>query len=153
MVRTFEPFTGYFNKKEYLNTVEDEQYVMKFSILDYGKEVASKMIDLTCYPRFVRNNINISNSVEKYVPNENCSQLDAYMMSVFRGMKFKDLIPIIVREICKTCSYAEADDYESSVTYGDTEYGLSIGALNYRYMKKLERLYAKKTEKYFKNIG
>lgn len=158
---TFKKFEGYFNKAEYLGKVDEEAPCeIKFAILDHGKEVCSKVIDGNQFPRYIRNNINISNSPEKYVSNEFHSQLDAYITSVIKSVKFQDLIPIIVREICKTCSFENDSDYTMTDEYYNTgedtpvkTYNLNVSNANYRYFKSLEKVYAKKTEQYFKNLA
>jgi hypothetical protein len=64
----------------------------------------------------------------------------------------QDLIPLIVREFCQACSFENADDYATTVKYGNKVYNLNIYQENRKYFNSLERAYKAKTNRYFKNI-
>jgi hypothetical protein len=91
-----------FNVSDYITT--DEEVVpndIKFSFLDDGNIIYSKTWDGNVYPRFIRNNIDLSNSKNRY--DSNAKPYESYLIKLLtkdRG----DLIPMIINEICDVCS-------------------------------------------------
>jgi hypothetical protein len=117
---------------EFVDTPEDEQEtVFKFSVIDNGydyiKNPAKKVVgsiswDGNQYPRFIRNGVDISNGRGKY-DDMDISRL-SHEMSLYYWCNAgqPDLVPIIIREICETCSQDDKNAYTTKVTYGDAVY-------------------------------
>lgn len=147
-----KPFTKMFNRNDYVADKEyDNKVEFKFSFLDNGREVASKVWDGTVYPRFIRTNVDLSNSRNKYRHDNIFAPIESYMMDQFIKEK-TDLIPSIVKELCSACCYDEAEDYTDTVKYGKTTYDLDIHRVNRKRIRTLEALYRRKTSEYFRNI-
>lgn len=147
-----EPYEGYYNKADYLKTENDTPCVLKFAFLDSGKEILSTIWDGNIYPRFVRTNIDLSNSKNKY--DGNGTIFAPFECALIRMMTDgqPDLIPQIVKEFCICCSYENDSDYTSKVTYGDKTYNLNLYQEWTRYVEKAEKKCQKKTIEYFKNL-
>lgn len=149
-----EKYDKYFNKADFLQP-SDGECVLKFAFLDSGHEVCSKVWDGTVYPRFVRTNIDLSNSKNKYEGGDLFAPFESGLIKMFNESQ-TDLIPIIVKEICNCCS--SKDEYVTSDTYntvvngkvtGTKKYNFDIWLQNYKFYKRLERAYKQKTDKYF----
>jgi hypothetical protein len=146
-----EPFEIRFNRNEYFE-VEDEQPVkLKLAFLDNGREVCSTEWSANIYPKFVRNNIDLSNSKNKYKNPEQFSIFEATLIDSMIAER-QDLIPLIVREFCQACSFENAEEYATTLTYGDKTYNLNIYQENNKFLRSLERAYRVKTSRYFKNF-
>lgn len=102
-----EPFTKYFNRADYLPSTLASNYetpcTLKFSFLVNDVEVCSTIWDGNQYPRFIRTNIDLSSSKNKYRQGENFSPFEAATVDILNS-QHKDLIPSIVYELCTTCS-------------------------------------------------
>lgn len=151
-----EPYTEFFNKSDFIASNENE-CVLKFSFIDNGpnymdneehREVCSKIWDGLVYPRFVRTNIDLSNLRNKYEGGDVYAPFEANLVKLFNEDQ-PDLIPIIVKEICKCCSNSSKGAYTTSYNYGDKVYNFDIQNHNYKYFKSLEKAYKTKTENYF----
>lgn len=142
-----------FNKYEYLPPKEPvDPITFKFGFYEYGKEVASVSWDGSHYPRFVRTNVDLSNQKNKYRQEGVFSPIEAYVID--QCIKGKvDLIPIILRELCQTCTYKSDEGYETKYVVGNKAYNLDIEEENRRYFKKMENAYKRKTIKYLGNNG
>lgn len=91
-----------FNVSDYIAT--DEEIVpndIKFSFLDDGNVIYSKIWDGNAYPRFIRNNIDLSNSKNRY--DSNVKPYESYLIKLLTKDR-EDLIPMIINEICDVCS-------------------------------------------------
>jgi hypothetical protein len=91
-----------FNVSDYITT--DEEIVpndIKFSFLDDGNVIYSKVWDGNAYPRFIRNNIDLSNSKNRY--DSNVKPYESYLIKLLTKDR-EDLIPMIINEICDVCS-------------------------------------------------
>ena len=91
-----------FNVSDYITT--DEEVVpndIKFSFLDDGNVIYSKVWDGNAYPRFIRNNIDLSNSKNRY--DSNVKPYESYLIKLLTKDR-EDLIPMIINEICDVCS-------------------------------------------------
>ena len=145
-------YTKPFNRLDYLS---DKNYenpcVLKFIMYDYGREVCSKVWDGSVYPRFIRTNIDLSNSRNKYKFSDIFAPMECFMIDRFNETH-EDLIPILVKEMCNACSYDNVDDYTSIVSYGSKTYNLDTNKADYKYIKSLEMKYKKKTDKYFSRM-
>lgn len=149
----FNEYDKYFNKADYLTPKGDEPekpWELKFAFLDYGREVVSKVWDGNVYPRFVRINIDLSNSKNRYEGEG--MPYDSFMMkNMNEGMT--EIISSIVDKLTEVCSYEENDDYTTTAEYGERTYNLNIRAINDKYIRKAEAKCRKKTEAYFRSIG
>lgn len=158
---TVKPYNGYFNVTDYVggnNPLNNTSCVLKFTFYDNGndlsehKEIMSVAWDGSEYPRFIRNNIDISNYKNKYKEPETFSAYEAALVTILNEGR-EDLIPIIVNEITECCtSDEERPNYTRKVTYGDKEYGMNVYTLNERYEKNVEKQYQRKTEAYFRSL-
>lgn len=146
---TATPYTNRYNASDFIEkNDENSENVLKFAFLDNGVEVCSKVWDGNVYPRFVRSNIDLSNSRNKYRGGDVYAPVEIVVIDKFIS-ELNDLIPSIVKEIYTCCSNPDDDFYTTSDYYGDTEYNFDIQNANYRLMRSYERKYRKKTEEYF----
>ena len=147
-----EPYTGYFNRADYIpDPTNETPCVLKLTFTDYGHEVISKTWDGNIYPRFVRTNIDLSNSKNKYESGVNFSPFESALIKLMIDGQ-PDLIPQIVKELCICCSYENESDYTTNVSYGDKTYSLNIQEDWERRTAALEARLRKKTEKYLKTL-
>ena len=143
------PYEKAISKTDYLaDENNSDQILFKFAFLDEGNEVASKTWDGSVYPRFIRTNVDLSNSKNKYRQENNFSPIEAFRIDLFNEDR-EDLIPKIVKVLYSTCSHQDADSYTSYATFGKTTYDLDIQRANKKFFKKLEKAYQKKTDSYF----
>lgn len=146
------PYNEYFNKADYIKTTkentENSTYTLKFSFLDNGREVVSEIWDGEQYPRFVRTNIDLSNSKNKYKSDDFFIPFESILIDIFNKSQI-DIIPVIVREICSVCSYADRKKY----SYLDGHYQANKYTYRQSYTKEWENACKAKTIKYFKNLG
>ena len=141
-----------FNKMDYLNDkTTDNPCVLKFSMLDFGREVCSKIWDGNVYPRFIRSNIDLSNSRNKYKFSDVFAPMECFMIDRFNETH-TDLIPQLVRELCNACSLDEEENYTTTMSFGSRTYNLDTNRADWKYIKSLELKYKKKTDKYFSRI-
>lgn len=146
-----EPFEARFNRNDYFECEDEQPVNLKLAFMDNGREVCSVEWSANVYPKFVRNNIDLSNSKNKYKTPEQFSIVESILIDAMIANR-QDLIPLIVREFCQACSFENAEDYVTTVTYGDKTYNLNIYQENNKYFRSLERAYRNKTNNYFKNI-
>lgn len=145
-----KPYNGYFNKSDYIEGISDDApCTLKLAFLDSGKEVISEVWDGNVYPRFVRTNIDLSNSKNKYEYGENYAPFEATLINAMIAGQ-RDLIPQIVKELCVCCS--RDNNYTTKVTYGDKEYNLNLDEEWNNYVSQLGSKLKKKTEKYLKTL-
>jgi hypothetical protein len=153
--KEMEKYDKYFNTADFLQPSEGE-CVLKFAFLDNGREVCAKTWNGGVYPRFIRTNIDLSNSRNKYEGGDTFAPFESAIIKLFNESR-TDLIPVIVKEICNCCSskdgYTTSDDYKTVVNGEVVEtrnYNFDIWGQNYKYFRNLERAYRKKTDDYFK---
>lgn len=150
--REVELYNGYFNKSDYVGGItNDVPCVLKLAFLDNGREVISKCWDGNVYPRFVRTNIDLSNSKNKYETGPNFAPFEAALVKIMTEGQ-SDLIPQIVKELCVCCSYEDDRDYTTKVTYGDKVYSLNLRDDWNKYVSAMEQRLRKKTEKYMRTL-
>ena len=91
-----------FNVSDYI-TIEEEiaPNDIKFSFLDDGNIIFSETWDGNNYPRFIRNNIDLSNSKNRY--DSNVKPYESYLIKLLTKNR-EDLIPLIINKICDVCS-------------------------------------------------
>lgn len=145
-----ELYDRFFNRSEYLVSDEEKNVKneLKLTFLDNGKEIISQVWDGNVYPRFVRNNIDLSNQKNRYDGNSTYESL--LIKAMIEGQK--DLIPQIAKELCVCCSCDESYGYITRVNYGEKTYGLSSNSDWTKYINSLESFYRKKTESYRKTL-
>jgi hypothetical protein len=146
-----EPFEARFNRNDYFQSPDEQPVNLKLSFLDNGREVCSIEWNANIYPRFVRTNIDLSNSKNKYKNPEQFSIVEATLVDIMIENR-QDLIPLIVREFCQACSFENANEYATTVKYGNKVYNLNIHEENRKYFRSLERAYKAKTNRYFKGL-
>ena len=145
-------YNGYFNKSDYVGGVTtDAPCVLKLTFLDNGREVISRSWDGNIYPRFVRTNIDLSNSKNKYESGPNFAPFESALIKIMTEGQ-PDLIPQIVKELCICCSYEDDRDYTTTAQYGDREYSLNMRDDWNKYVSSMEQKLRKKTEKYMKTL-
>ena len=118
-----ELYTKYFNRNDYLPATLSSNYetpcVLKLAFLVNDVEICSTEWDGNVYPRFIRTNIDLSNSKNKYKTGDNFSPFEAAMVDIMNE-KHDDLIPVIVREFCLTCS--DDEEYTTQVVVNGVKY-------------------------------
>lgn len=117
-------FDKRFNTSDYIGSDESEVTPcnLKLTLLDNGKVIYSRMWDGNVYPRFIRNNIDLSNYKNKYI--EDGKIYEAALISLLTKNR-EDLVPIIINEINNTCSMPDKN-YTNSMNYGGKKYHTNI---------------------------
>ena len=124
-------YNGVFNRADYVGTQNEAPCVLKLAFLDNGNEVRSISWDGNVYPRFVRTNIDLSNSKNKYeVDGVTIAPYEAFIVNQF-NVNRGDLIPFIMRKISFACNNEKAH-YYSRVKYGSKEYDFNLQGYNER---------------------
>jgi hypothetical protein len=95
----------------------------------------------------VRNNIDLSNTKNKYKQNDQFSIVEATLVDLMIKDR-QDLIPLIVRELCSACSLSDKNDYVTTLN----GYNLNYNQTNSRRYSAIERKLRKKTEEYLKTV-
>ena len=118
-----ELYNKYFDRNEYLpstlRTANDNQCTLKLAFLVNDVEICSTIWDGNDYPRFIRTNIDLSNSKNKYKTGDKFSPFEAAMVDIMNE-QHSDLIPVIVREFCLTCS--DDEEFTTKLSYGKAQY-------------------------------
>ena len=150
---TMEPYEKYFNRYDYLSKPDTEATpcILKLVFLINDKEVCSTSWDGNVYPRFIRTNIDLSNSKNKYKNSETFSPFESAMVDVL-NTEHNDLIPTIVRELCTTCSMERDTEYTVDGNYSGKKYQFNISAIRRKQISELEKVYRKKTNDYFSKM-
>jgi len=131
------PYEKPFNRSDYAGERNDTPCVLKFAFLDNGEEVRSISWDGNVYPRFVRTNIDISNSRNKYESEEFYAPYEAFIVNEF-NKRCGDIIPYIMRTLTNVCSN-ESLRYYSRVKYGNKEYDLNLKGYNERLFLSMKK--------------
>ena len=126
-----------FNRSDYVGDTNNASCVLKFSFLDNGEEVRSISWDGNVYPKFVRNNIDISNSKNKYKSVDNFQPYEAAIIDAFNADR-QDIIPMLMKKITFACS-SENRHYFSKVKYGEKEYDFNLKGYNERLFLNMNR--------------
>ena len=133
-----KPYNKQFNRWDYFGEKNDSVCVLKLAFIDDGREVRSISWDGNIYPRFVRTNIDISNSKNKYENEDNFSPYEAAIVNRFIEGR-EDLIPRIMRTLTFACAGKENRKYFSKVKYGNKEYDLDINGYNERLFLNMKK--------------
>lgn len=146
--KAVEPYENIFNVSDYIGGIDtDTKNELKFAFYDNGKEICSKVWDANVYPRFVRSNIDLSNTKNKYKQDGQFSIVEATLVDMMIKDR-QDLIPLIVREFCRACSFDDKSEYVNTLN----GYDLNYNHTNSRRYAAIERKLRKKTEEYFKTV-
>lgn len=138
-----------FNKDDYAKGDKEEfPCIFKFAFLDNGEEVRSISWDGGIYPKFVRMNIDLSNTRNKFKTDSFFEPYGAAIIDIFNASQ-KDIIPVIMKELCVACSKDNPKKYTSLIEYGEKSYDLDIKRRNAEYEKKVEAECKKRTAAYF----
>lgn len=139
----------------------DETPVMfKFSFLDSGNEVYSRVWNGMYYPKFVRNGVDLSNKKGKFEGDDLTKlNFESSLLNCMVSDK-TDLVSLIIKEICDVCTVNSKKWYTTSDVYKNNEngritkkvYDYSLEDSWNNYVKKMALVYKKKTEEYFKNL-
>ena len=129
-----ELFDKRFNTSDYVekrDEIEGAPYTLCFTFIDNGKDymtkenkspIYSRVWDGTDYPKFIRGNIDLSNSKNKF--NMELRPFDAVLVNLFNKGR-EDLVSRIIDEICDVCS-DESIKYTTTLTYGDKVYSTNV---------------------------
>lgn len=125
-----KPFDKRFNVSDYIekrDEIEGAPYTLCFTFIDNGKDfmtkeakrpIYSRAWDGADYPKFIRSNIDLSNSKNKF--NMDLRPFDAVLVNLFNKGR-GDLVSVIIDEICDVCS-DESIKYTTTLTYGNKVY-------------------------------
>lgn len=144
------PYNKYFNKTDYAKPVNnDNPCVLKFSFIDKknGKVLGSLAWDGTVYPKFVRNNIDATNSKNKFEGEGIFAPVEAFVTNVFIASQ-PNLVPRFQKILSIACSYYCPDN---TIDYAGRSYRIDIARQQEEYDRKIEASCRKKTEEYFSN--
>ena len=152
------PYEDKLNDGELTSASNDENpSIFKFTFLDSGKEVYSKVWDGACYPKFVRNGVDLSNKKGKF-EGEDLSRLYFESILLYHMVNYKsDLVPIMIKEICDVCTcsdkwYTTSETYRSDNNGPTITYNFSNQNSWNNYVNEMAKFYKAKTDKYFRNL-
>lgn len=148
-----KPYSKSVNKHEFMENDEQPSY-LTFTFYDNGpdmnsrKEVISYTWDISTYPKFVRFNIDLSNTKNPF-KDDYGNVISSYEAILIDAMKagHKDLVPQIVHEFYDCCTSKEGEEtveYTTEVEYGDRTYNLHLYRENMQYEKSYEQYFDKK---------
>lgn len=152
-----------FNKQEYIGGAEEIPSYFTFTLYDNGwdldkhKEVITYRWDASVYPRFVRFNVDLSNSKNPFMDEEKNVFMPfegALIDAMNKG--HRDLVPQIVHEFYECCARDKEEDtnYTNVVDYGNPKgyarkYSLNLYKRNLQYENSYQDYFQKKTKEYF----
>jgi hypothetical protein len=151
--------------KSIVKVEDDAPCVLKFAFLDNGEEISSYSWDGKVYPKFVRTNIDLSNTTNRYAGDNVHAPMEEFLMERFIASQ-KNIIPQIIRNLCYICSSMDPEDYtynlviekniqrDNGVVKLTTNYGYSASSSeDYREsVRRLEKKFRKKTEAYLRTL-
>lgn len=142
------PYDKVFNVSDYIGGIEDEsKNVLKLAFYDNGVEICSTEWDANVYPKFVRTNIDISNSINRYKKDGQYNTFESTLIDLMIKDR-EDLIPVIIREFCECCSPEDKGEFTTSVKYGKKTYNLNYEKSNTKMYRAIEKSVQKKTDEY-----
>ena len=145
------PYNGQIDFADYLNDSSNTPCILKFAFLDNKKEIRSISWDIlkTC-PRFVRNNIDLSNSKNKYKAEGVFAPIEEFLIDRYIT-SMSSIIPKILGTLSSACSSDDASEYATYVSYGSKKYDLDIAGAQAKYIKRVAAEYRTRTAEYFRN--
>ena len=146
------PWGNKFDTADFDGTKAEQPCILKFSFLENKNEVRSITWDISnICPRFVRSNIDLSNSKNKYeVDGVTKAPIESFLIKKFMRAR-TSLIPRILNILSTACSSEDASEYTTFLDYGGRKYDLDIANSEEKYIKKVEAEYRAKTNAYFRN--
>ena len=141
---TDKPYSkeDFFNEKPY-----DTKTILEFSLLDNGRRVITRSLDISQYPSFIRYNVDITNSRNRYRSEGVFSPMEFAMCEYFNNTR-ESLLPQITNLLTDVLSYESSEDYTTKVTYGNTTYDLSVYRSYLKTVRQMEKKYYQKTLEY-----
>lgn len=148
-----EVYEKYINRNDYIKdeNVELPPCVLKFTFSVDKRPVCSIVWDGNDYPRFIRTNIDLTNSKNKYRGEGQFSPFEAAMVDVLNKNR-KDLIVVILNKVIEVCSYDNVDNYTTMEDYGEVTYNLNPRAKWRETVSSMKEKYAELTDEYFKTL-
>ena len=118
-------YTKAYNRSEYIGGLDDERFELKFVFLDGDEEVRTKTWDGSVYPKFVRSNIDLSNSKNRYTTGD---QFDPFCCSLINAFNNdgKSIIPRIMRQLEYACNGVNLR-YFTKLRYSERRLPLDVG--------------------------
>lgn len=118
----FTKFNGSFDRDSYLPGKKKDKVRcdLKLAFLYNDTEICSVLIDASEFPRFIRTNIDLSSSRNRYRTKDTFQPFEASMIDIINE-KHEDLIPVIKKELAYACS-DEDIEYTRRSTYGKKTY-------------------------------
>ncbi len=150
-----------FNKHDYIGNTDDVPTYFTFTLYDNGKdlekhkEVISYSWDANVYPKFVRFNIDLSNSKNPFKDELSKVVYAPFEAALIDAMNVghRDLVPQIVHEFYDSCT-GERDsngNFTTTVDCGRKTYSLNVRKKNFQYEDSYRSYFQKKTDAYFSN--
>lgn len=111
---------------EYMDEIVPWESTFKFSFLDNGREIVSKIWDGSVYPKTIKNGVDLSNKKGKFDKNY-LLQLNTENTLLYHMVNDKqDLVFQMIRVICDTCILNNKKNIITYVSYGNKEYNLNL---------------------------
>jgi len=130
---------------EFVDSEDVEQdTVFRFAVIDNGRDwfkspshrvIGEMQFDGNVYPKFIRNGVDISNVRGRYDDMDISKLSHDASLYYWCNIGQQDLVPVIIREICETCSSESDSDYTFKMPYGEKVYN----NLGERYSRSQER--------------
>lgn len=156
-----KPYDKYFNRADYVGGEETTPCELKFTLYDNGinldehVEIMSKVWDGNVYPRFIRNNIDLTNSKNRYKNPENFSAYEASLVDYLNEGR-KEIVSRLIKEIEGVCTYEgeEKPSYTNKMKFTNPDGSKTTYWLNVKYqeelrIKSIEEQCKRKTDAYF----
>ena len=139
-----KPFSkdDFYNEKPY-----DTPTSLEFTLLDNGRRVITRSLDLSQYPSFIRYNVDITNSKNRYRSEGVFSPIEFAMCEYFNNTR-ESLLPQITNILTDVLSYEDSEEYTTKEKYGNTTYDLSVYRSYMKMVRQMEKQYYKKTLEY-----
>lgn len=114
-------YDRYFNVGDYITLKNSDEMsnTLKFEMMDNGKPIYTRIWDGNNYPRFIRNNIDLSNSKNKYTFDEKPFE---HLLVKLLNKEREDLVSKIINEICSLFTSEEKIKFTTKLKYGKTTY-------------------------------
>lgn len=100
------PSTSVFNHMDYLRCdyVENEITPCIFTFKYEGRTIGSMVIDMSPYPQFIRTNLDLTSSKNRYKNTDKFNMYYTFLLdSINEGRE--DLVPVIVEKLSRACSF------------------------------------------------
>ena len=155
-----KPYQKPIGRSDYVSCGEEAPSYFTFTLYDNGwnldahKEVISYTWDASVFPKFVRFNIDLSNSKNPFKDEVTKVAFMPYEAALSDAMNdgHRDLIPQIVHEFYESCT-SEKDSrgsFNTVIDCGKRSYSLNIRKKNFQYEDEYRRYFEEKTDDYFK---